>query len=47
MNIKYRTFIASLKSNLLFFLKIQGKYPVPEQNPSLEANAYSPNLPKR
>lgn len=26
--------------------EIQAKYPVPEQNPSLEANAYSPNLPK-
>ncbi|XP_015418941.1 PREDICTED: tyrosine-protein phosphatase non-receptor type 22 isoform X1 [Myotis davidii] len=26
--------------------EIQAKYPVPEQNPSLEANAYSPDLPK-
>ncbi|XP_036308754.1 tyrosine-protein phosphatase non-receptor type 22 isoform X1 [Pipistrellus kuhlii] len=27
--------------------EMQAKYPVPEQNPDLEANAYSPNLPRR
>lgn len=47
MDINYITVIASLKNNLLFLLKIQAMYSVPEQNPSVEADVYSLNLPTR